>query len=220
MKIKTADFAISNTDISKCPRSPLPEFAFIGRSNVGKSSLINMICNHKKLAHTSGKPGKTRLINHFLINKNWYLVDLPGYGYAKASKVEKAGFEDIITNYVLKRENLSCLVVLIDSRLEPQKIDLEFLEWVGENNIPFAIMFTKCDKLNLNNLNKSIQLYERTLSRMFDELPNIIITSAETGDGKEEVLEFISSVIDQIKENAKVKTVESKKEEDDKDEEE
>ncbi len=164
MKIKTADFVISNSDVSKCPKERLPEYAFIGRSNVGKSSLINMLTGQNKLAKTSGRPGKTQLINHFKINNNWFLVDLPGYGYAKVSKSIKKTFQSFIKNYFLQREQLICTFVLVDCRHEPQKIDLEFMEFLGENEIPFCIIFTKSDKLKLSELNRNIQNYSKKMT--------------------------------------------------------
>jgi GTP-binding protein len=195
MKITTAEFISSYADVRKCPPADKPEFAFIGRSNVGKSSLINMLTNSRNLAKTSSTPGKTQTINHFLINTAWYLVDLPGYGYAKASKSLRQGFGRIIEDYVLKRENLSCLFILIDARLEPQKIDLSFIQWVGEKNIPLCLLFTKSDKLGKNDLAKSIARYKKTLTEVWDELPPIVITSSETRMGKDEVLDFISAAI-------------------------
>src|SRR5210317_411476 len=163
MKINSAKFVISNTDVDKCPNEPYPEYAFIGRSNVGKSSLINMLTGHKNLAKTSGKPGKTQLINHFLINDNWYLVDLPGYGYAKVSKDKRKTFQKFIKDYFNKRMQLACTFVLIDSRHEPQKIDLEFMEYLGENGIPFCIVFTKTDKLGRTGLEKNIAHYKKVM---------------------------------------------------------
>ena len=172
MKIKTADFVTSNTDVSKCPKDQLPEYAFIGRSNVGKSSLINMLTGRIKLAKTSGKPGKTQLINHFKINDNWFLVDLPGYGYAQVSKSKRQTFQEFIKDYFLLRQQLICTFVLIDSRLEPQKIDMEFMEFLGENSVPFYIIFTKSDKLKLSELNRNIQTYIKTMtSTIWECLP-------------------------------------------------
>ena len=194
MKIKSAEFVISNTDIYKCPKENLPEYAFIGRSNVGKSSLINMLTNSKKLAKTSGKPGKTQLINHFIINKNWFLVDLPGYGYAQVSKNKRKTFQKFIKDYFLKRKQLVCSFVLIDSRLEPQKIDLEFMGFLGENRIPFCIIFTKADKLNENILQKNIANYKNIMLETWEEIPTHFITSATKNIGKNEVLDFIDNV--------------------------
>ena len=201
MKIKSAEFVISNTDIYKCPKEDLPEYAFIGRSNVGKSSLINMLTNSKKLAKTSGKPGKTQLINHFIINKNWFLVDLPGYGYAKVSKTKRKTFQKFIKDYFLKRKQLVCSFVLIDTRLEPQKIDLEFMEFLGENGIPFCIIFTKADKLNKNILQKNITNYKKIMLETWEEIPTYFITSAIKNTGKDEVLDFIDKVNNSFQEN-------------------
>lgn len=195
MIIRKAVFYKSASKLSECVRSALPEFAFIGRSNVGKSSLINMLCNNNKLAKTSGQPGKTKLINHFLINENWYIVDLPGYGYAKTSKVEKEGFETIIIDYCSKRENLVCLFVLIDSRLPLQQIDAEFLQWCGEKEIPFSIIYTKTDKNSKSELQRNIRAIEEKLLLMFTELPNSFISSAEKRIGNEEILNFIGGHI-------------------------
>ncbi|OFY86279.1 MAG: YihA family ribosome biogenesis GTP-binding protein [Bacteroidetes bacterium RIFCSPLOWO2_12_FULL_35_15] len=191
MEIKIAQFVVSNTDVTKCPAPTLPEYAFIGRSNVGKSSLINMICERKNMAKTSGKPGKTQLINHFIINDNWYLVDLPGYGYASVSKDKKENWVAFIQEYILKRENLMCLMVLVDSRLEPQKIDLEFMDWLGENGISFVIVFTKTDKLSKTKTANNIKHYEEEMGKSWDELPQRFYTSAEKGIGKVELLNFI-----------------------------
>jgi len=194
MKIKSAEFVISNTDVSKCPKDNLPEYAFIGRSNVGKSSLINMLTNHKGLAKISGKPGKTQLINHFIINKNWFLVDLPGYGYAQVSKDKRKTFQSFIKDYFNKRKQLVCSFVLVDSRHEPQKIDLEFMEFLGENGIPFCIVFTKTDKLNRSTLPKNIENYKKIMLNTWEELPPYFITSSTNKAGKEEVLKFIDNV--------------------------
>lgn len=194
MDIKSARFVISNTDIAKCPQDGKAEYAFIGRSNVGKSSLINMLTRHNKLAMTSSMPGKTLLINHFLVNNEWYLVDLPGYGYAKRSKSQTEKLEHIISGYILDREQMTLLFVLIDSRLEPQKIDLEFLEWLGENSIPFAIVFTKSDKLKKTILKKNIDDYKQKLLEQWEELPPIFTTSSENGMGREELLEYIDEI--------------------------
>lgn len=191
MIIRKAAFLKSASKLSECVRPGLPEFAFIGRSNVGKSSLINMLCNNNKLSKTSASPGKTKLINHFIINENWYIVDLPGYGYAKASKVQKSEFEQIIIDYCSKRESLVCLFILIDSRLPLQQIDAEFLQWCGEKNIPFAIVYTKADKNSKTELQKNIRAIEEKLMLIFAELPNCFITSSEKNIGKEELLNFI-----------------------------
>ena len=192
MEIKIAQFVVSNTDVTKCPAPTLPEYAFIGRSNVGKSSLINMICERKNMAKTSGKPGKTQLINHFIINDNWYLVDLPGYGYASVSKDKKEDWVAFIQEYILKRENLMCLMVLVDSRLEPQKIDLDFMDWLGENGISFVIVFTQMDKLSKTKTANNIKHYEEEMSKTWDELPQRFYTSAEKGLGKVELLNFVA----------------------------
>jgi GTP-binding protein len=195
MKIKQAEFISSFADVKKCPPPEKPEFAFIGRSNVGKSSLINMLTNSKKLAKTSVTPGKTQTINHFLINQNWYLVDLPGYGYASVSRSTRQGFGKMIEDYVLKRENLSCLFILIDSRLEPQKIDLSFISWVGDKGVPMVIIFTKADKLSKGDLQKNINLFKKRLQEDWDELPPMIISSSKTKTGKEEVLACIEDAM-------------------------
>ncbi len=202
MKIKTADFVISNTDISKCPQERLPEYAFIGRSNVGKSSLINMLTNNSKLAKTSGKPGKTQLINHFKINTNWFLVDLPGYGYAQVSKSKRQIFQSFIKDYFLQREQLICTFVLIDSRLEPQKIDLEFMQFLSENGIPFCLVFTKSDKLKLSQLNNNIAFYGKKMCQTnWEAMPQYFATSATSAQGKEELLNFIGDLNDKIAKN-------------------
>jgi GTP-binding protein len=200
MKIKTAEFISSYADVAKCPPPDKPEFAFIGRSNVGKSSLINMLTNSKKLAKTSVTPGKTQTINHFLINASWYLVDLPGYGYASVSKSTRAGFGQMIENYVLKRESLSCLFILIDARLPPQANDLDFIQWVGSKDIPLALLFTKIDKLKLNELQKNLKEYENKLLTQWEELPTIVLTSSVKKNGKEEILEIIDEAIKEGKE--------------------
>lgn len=192
MEIKSAQFVISNTDVTKCPAPKLPEYAFIGRSNVGKSSLINMLVDRKAMAKTSVKPGKTQLINHFIVNANWYLVDLPGYGYAKVSKDIKDEFQKLITEYILKRENLMCMMVLLDSRLPPQKIDLEFMEWLGENGISFVMVFTKMDKLSKKQFKENMDHYKEEMGKQWDELPKCFYTSAEKKEGRKELLDFIS----------------------------
>ena len=201
MKIKSAQFIISNTNVAKCPKESIPEYAFIGRSNVGKSSLINMLVNNKNLAKTSGKPGKTQLINHFKINDNWFLVDLPGYGYAKVSKTQRAKFQKFITDYFLKREQLTCTFVLVDARHQPQKIDLEFMQFLGENGIPFCIVFTKSDKLKPSQLNKNLQNYQLELLKTWEEMPQHFITSASAKIGRNELLDFINVVNQDIKAN-------------------
>lgn len=195
MKITTAEFISSYADVNKCPPPDKPEFAFIGRSNVGKSSLINMLTNSKKLAKTSVTPGKTQTINHFLINKSWYLVDLPGYGYASVSKSTKEGFGKMIENFVLKRENLSCLFVLLDARLEPQANDLNFIQWAGSKDVPLALVFTKIDKLRQGELKKNLKHYEKTLLTRWEELPTIILTSSVEKNGKEELLLFMEDAL-------------------------
>lgn len=198
MKIKKAEFIISNTKPDACPKPDRPEYAFIGRSNVGKSSLINMITGFKDLAKTSGTPGKTQLINHFMINDDWYLVDLPGYGYAKASKSERKKWEEFIQRYLSNRENLINTFVLLDSRLSPQKIDLEFMSWCGEKQIPFAMVFTKIDKLSSSALQKNMALYRKEMLKYWDELPPIFTTSAESKFGQEKVLNYIQLWNDQF----------------------
>jgi GTP-binding protein len=194
MVIRSAEFIISNTDYLKCPPGNLPEYAFIGRSNVGKSSLINMLTNNSKLAKTSSSPGKTLLINHFLINKEWFLVDLPGYGFAKRSQKEQEKIQGIITSYILNRMQMTNLFVLIDIRHEPQKIDLEFIEWLGENEIPFSIIFTKADKLGVTRAKSNVLHYMDILKEQWEELPPYFITSAQSRLGKEELLSYIDSV--------------------------
>ena len=194
MIIKSAEFVISNTDYKKCPDSRLPEYAFIGRSNVGKSSLINMLTNKNGLAMTSSKPGKTLLINHFLINNNWHLVDLPGYGYATAGKKTREQLKNIIESYILEREQLTCLFVLLDCRHEPQKIDLEFMEWLGENGVPFCIIFTKLDKLSHVKAVENIRAYKEKMLETWEELPIIFETSSEKRTGRDEVLSYIGEI--------------------------
>ena len=194
MEVKEAQFVTSNSDVKKCPPPKKPEYAFIGRSNVGKSSLINRMTNKKSLAKTSGKPGKTRLINHFIINNEWYLVDLPGYGYAEVPKAERLKWEKMIRQYILQRENLQCLFVLIDSRHEAQEIDLNFMEWLGLSQIPFSIVFTKTDKLKPSELEENLNKYKEKLLETWEELPPVFITSAETGEGTTEILDYIGNV--------------------------
>ncbi len=198
MEIKKAEFIISNTDYKKAPEATKPEYAFIGRSNVGKSSLINMLTNQKSLAKTSGTPGKTQLINHFLINELWYLVDLPGYGYAKVSKKARRQFNSINTQYILNRQNLINLFVLIDSRHDPQKIDLEFMEWLGSKGIPFSIIFTKIDKLGSSSLQKNVATYKKTLLKEWEEMPKHFISSTTSKTGKTEILNYIESINEQV----------------------
>jgi GTP-binding protein len=200
MLIKEAVFVVSNTDHKLSPADGMPEYAFIGRSNVGKSSLINMLTGNKKLAKTSGTPGKTQLINHFLINKEWYLVDLPGYGYAKTSKKMRAEFEVFISEYLMKRETLMNVFVLLDSRLDPQQIDLEFMNWCGEKQIPFCMVFTKIDKISSSILAKNLAKYKKEMIKYWDEIPPIFTTSSESGFGKEKVLNYIDGINKAIKE--------------------
>jgi len=195
MIIRTAEYLLSNTDYKKCPENDVKEFAFIGRSNVGKSSLINMLTNNKGLAKISSSPGKTQKINHFLINKSWYLVDLPGYGFAKVSKVMREKFQKMINDYVLFRPNLVCLFVLIDSRIPPQKIDVDYVNWLGVNSIPFAIIFTKTDKLGKNTLSSNMETYKNELLKSWETLPEIFLSSSENGTGKEEILAYIDNLI-------------------------
>jgi len=192
--IKQAKFLISNTDVSKCPPADKPEYAFIGRSNVGKSSLINMLANQKNLAKVSTLPGKTQLINHFIINDSWYLVDLPGYGYAKISTSVKEKFQKLISDYILNRENLYCLFVLIDVRHLPQKIDIEFTSWLGENHIPFSIVFTKADKLGKIATASKVEAYTAELLKYWEQLPAVFVTSSLNGTGKEEIISYIENI--------------------------
>jgi GTP-binding protein len=199
MLVKSASFVISNTDVAKCPNSKLPEYAFIGRSNVGKSSLINALCNKKKLAKTSSRPGKTQLINHFLINKNWHLVDLPGYGYARVSKSQKKIFQKFITTYFEKRTQLVTAFLLIDIRHEPQPIDLNFMQWLGENSIPFSIVFTKADKLKPNAVERNVALYSEKLLETWEILPPKFITSSTSKYGVDQVLSYIGSLNENLK---------------------
>ena len=194
MKIKSASFVISNTDVNKCPKDGKPEYAFIGRSNVGKSSLINMLTGNKKLAKTSGRPGKTQLINHFIINDAWYLVDLPGYGYAKASKTSRYQWEKFISEYLTTREELVNVFVLLDSRLEPQKIDLEFMNWCGEKEIPFSMVFTKIDKLSSSQLQKNLAKYKKEMLKYWEALPPVFTTSSESKFGRERILNYIEQI--------------------------
>jgi GTP-binding protein len=191
--IKQARFLISNTDVKKCPAPDRPEYAFIGRSNVGKSSLINMLVGQNNLAKVSVKPGKTQLINHFIVDESWYLVDLPGYGYAKIAISVKEKFQKLISNYVLYRENLYCLFVLIDVRHSPQKIDVEFITWLGENHIPFAIIFTKADKLGKVTVAQNVGAYSEELKKFWEELPPILVSSSLNGTGRDEIISFIEN---------------------------
>ncbi|PSG91558.1 ribosome biogenesis GTP-binding protein YihA/YsxC [Aurantibacter aestuarii] len=194
MHIKSAEFVMSNSDVEKCPKSLIPEYAFIGRSNVGKSSLINMLTNKKSLAKTSGRPGKTQLINHFLINQEWHLVDLPGYGYAKVSKSSKKTFQKFITQYFSKRTQLVTAFVLIDIRHLPQTVDLDFMQWMGENGIPFSIIFTKADKLKPNAITKHVEDYKNILLETWEDMPNYFITSSSKVIGQDEVLGYIQGL--------------------------
>ena len=198
MEIKSAEFVMSNSNVEKCPKSALPEYAFIGRSNVGKSSLINMLTNRRSLAKTSGKPGKTQLINHFLINKNWHLVDLPGYGYARVSKSSKKTFQKFITDYFSKRKQLVCGFVLVDIRHEPQKIDTEFMEWLGENLIPFCIIFTKADKLKPKAIENHVKAYEEIMLQTWEEMPQYFITSSSKNIGKEDLIGYIDTLNQEV----------------------
>lgn len=194
MEIKNAQFVISNTDVNKCPDTGLPEYAFIGRSNVGKSSLINMLTNRKGLADTSSMPGKTQLINHFIINEEWYLVDLPGYGYAQRGKEGREKIRRIIDTYIMDREQMTCLFVLIDCRHEPQKIDMEFMQWLGENGVPFCMVFTKIDKLGPVRLKENIAAYKERMMETWEELPPIFETSSEKKVGRTELLDYIEMI--------------------------
>ncbi|MBK1894860.1 ribosome biogenesis GTP-binding protein YihA/YsxC [Chryseobacterium paridis] len=202
MVIKTAEFVKSSGKWQECPEPNIPEYAFIGRSNVGKSSLINAMMNHKDLAKTSQTPGKTQLINHFLVNETWYLTDLPGYGYAKVSKVIRKDFEKLITNYILNRKNLVNLFVLVDSRHTPQKIDLEFIQWCGESGVPFSIVFTKADKLKPNAVVKNVEAYKAELHKTWEDLPELYVTSAEKKEGGDEILSFIQKTNEFLKNNS------------------
>ncbi len=194
MHIKSAEFVVSNSDVAKCPKSMLPEYAFIGRSNVGKSSLINMLTGRKSLAKTSGRPGKTQLINHFLINKNWHLVDLPGYGYARVSKSAKKVFQKFITQYFALREQLVTAFVLVDIRHQPQPIDLEFMQWLGEHSIPFSIIFTKADKLKPRAIENHVEAYKTVLLETWEDMPDYYITSSTKDIGKDDVLKYIDAL--------------------------
>ena len=198
MEIKQAEFVLSAPMVSMCPKDTKAEYAFIGRSNVGKSSLINMLTNNRKLAKTSATPGKTLLINHFIINKEWYLVDLPGYGYAKRSKKEIDRLDQMIRGYILQREQLANVFVLVDIRLEPQKIDLEFINWLGISGIPFAIVFTKADKLTPNKCRQAMETYKQTLSETWEEMPPMFLTSAEKKEGRDAVLDYIEQINKQL----------------------
>ena len=198
MKIKSAEFVMSNSEVAKCPNNRLPEYAFIGRSNVGKSSLINMLMLRKNLAKTSGRPGKTQVINHFVVNKNWYLVDLPGYGYARVSKKAKKTFQKFITNYFEKRKQLVLAFVLVDCRHEPQPIDLDFMQYLGEQQIPFSIVFTKADKLKPKALERNIEAYRQRLLQDWEEMPHYFVTSSSNSDGREDLLDYIDRINEEL----------------------
>ncbi len=195
MLIKEAIFIVSNTEIKHCPTDNKPEFAFIGRSNVGKSSLINMLTAKKGLAKTSGTPGKTQLINHFLINDQWYIVDLPGYGYARASKSMRSKWEKFIADYLTKRETLMNIFVLLDARLEPQKIDLEFMNWCGQKGLPFSMVFTKIDKLSSSVLQKNLAKYKKEMLKFWEEMPPVFTSSSTSGFGREQLLNYVEAII-------------------------
>ena len=199
MKIKSAEFVISNTDFRKCPAGNRPEYAFIGRSNVGKSSLINMLTGRNGLAKTSSTPGKTLLINHFMVNNEWYIVDLPGYGYARRGKEQREQLRHIIQTYILGRQQMTNLFVLVDSRHEPQAVDMEFMNWCGEHNVPFSIVFTKMDKLGRDAGQRNIEAYKQQLGETWEELPPIFITSSQDGRGRDELLDYIDSINTQLK---------------------
>ncbi|MBR6320459.1 MAG: YihA family ribosome biogenesis GTP-binding protein [Prevotella sp.] len=198
MEIKTAEFSVSSPMVSLCPKDTKPEYAFIGRSNVGKSSLINMLCRNKKLAKTSSTPGKTLLINHFIINREWYLVDLPGYGFAKRSKKEVQRLDQMIRGYILEREQLVNVFVLVDVRLEPQAIDLEFINWLGLSGVPFSIVFTKADKLTGAKVRANVEAYKKKMLETWEEMPPHFITSAEKSEGRQELLDYIESINKEI----------------------
>lgn len=199
MEIKNASYLISNAKVDKCPDIDVPEFAFIGRSNVGKSSLINMLTNSSKLAKTSQKPGKTQLINHFKINNGqWYIVDLPGYGYAARGKEQRREFQEMIQSYILDRQQLTCLFILIDIRHKPQKIDLEFINWCGENGVPFALVFTKSDKISKTAATRLVDDYKKTLHETWEELPPVFITSSEKREGRDDLLDYIDDIMNSI----------------------
>jgi len=205
MRIKTARFIISNSEVEKCPQSTLPEYAFIGRSNVGKSSLINALCNQKNLAKTSSRPGKTQLINHYIINENWHLVDLPGYGYARVSKAKKKVFQSFITNYFKNRRQLISAFVLIDIRHQPQEIDLKFMEWMGNNEIPFALIFTKADKLKPQAVTRNLEQYkDEMLATYWESLPPVFVTSSLNGTGGDEILAYIDELNQLFRNNSQL----------------
>ena len=196
MKIKSVSFVVSNTDHKKCPEDGLPEFAFIGRSNVGKSSLINLLTGNKKLAKTSSTPGKTQLINHFVINEQWYLVDLPGYGYAKVSKSARSNWEKFIADYLTNRKSLMNIFILLDSRLEPQKIDLEFINWCGEKQLPFVLVFTKIDKLSSSALQRNTSKFKKEMLKTWEDMPPVFTTSSISGFGNEPILNYIDQILE------------------------
>ena len=200
MEVKTAEFVISAPTVTMCPADTKPEYAFIGRSNVGKSSLINMLCRNKKLAKTSATPGKTLLINHFIINKEWYLVDLPGYGFAKRSKTEIAKLDQMIRGYILQRNQLVNVFVLVDVRLESQAIDIEFINWLGQSSIPFCIVFTKADKLTTSKVQSNVAAYKKKLEETWEEMPPMFVSSSEKRQGREELLDYIDNINKQLKE--------------------
>ncbi|MCO4806420.1 MAG: YihA family ribosome biogenesis GTP-binding protein [Flavobacteriales bacterium] len=195
MRVTTSEFVVSSAKVEQCPKTEKPEFAFIGRSNVGKSSLTNMLCDRKSMAKTSGAPGKTRLINHFIVNDAWYLVDLPGFGYAKVSKKDRASFMKLIYNYFEQRENMVNAFVLVDCRVEPQKIDLDFMEWLGTKGIPFTVIFTKIDKMNSAELGKNLERYKKKMLETWEELPKFFLSSATSRHGKDEILNYINYCI-------------------------
>ncbi len=203
MEIKKAEFIVSNTDIAKLPKEPLPEYAFIGRSNVGKSSLINMLTNRKNLAKTSSTPGKTQLINHFKINDNWYLVDLPGYGYAKTSKTRRKQFDKMIRDYLANRKNLVNTFVLVDARHKPQKIDMEFMEWLGRKGIPFSIVFTKTDKLSSNEWRKNLKKYQQEMLKTWSSMPPYFVTSSVSKTGRKAILDYIEQLNELVRDKIK-----------------
>ncbi|MBP3254282.1 MAG: YihA family ribosome biogenesis GTP-binding protein [Bacteroidales bacterium] len=197
MEIRSAKFEISSAALSQCPPDKFPEIAFIGRSNVGKSSLINMLTGHNKLAKTSSTPGKTQLINHFIINDNWYIVDLPGYGYAQVAKTQREKFRKMIDDYLLKRKSLYCVFVLVDSRLKPQKIDIDFINFLGENEVPFEVIFTKTDKQSKKKTDDNTEQFRQALSQTWEEMPKMMLSSSETKAGKDEILNEIENIIKQ-----------------------
>lgn len=204
MEIKKATFVMSNSDYRKCPSTGLPEYAFIGRSNVGKSSLINMLTRVKGLAKTSVKPGKTQLINHFIVDDTWYLVDLPGYGYARTSRISREKWQSMVTDYILKREQLVCVFVLVDSRIPPQTIDLEFIDFLGRNGVPMSIIFTKTDKQKQREVAVTVNTYRKTLIETWETLPEMFMTSAVSGYGRDKVLDYIGQINEELKNNSTI----------------